>query len=109
MPVVFVLFKGLSKKFFQIPSLRYLRSKAKSSTQKRPPLAKLAVEHEEIKIPRPVMTGLRSFIQGGSRNNPVRSNTTPVASYTDIESLSDEYHAQLHSPTLKQNRTAFAL
>ncbi|CAG8975816.1 hypothetical protein HYALB_00009396 [Hymenoscyphus albidus] len=66
MPVVFVLFKGLSKRF-SIPSLKYFRTKRRRSDNKEAPSAQhsdeILFENEMPQVPRPLITGLRSFIQ----------------------------------------------
>jgi len=106
MPIVFVTFKGFSTRISKITWLRYFRSITNSSTEKNAQLAGPAVENVEIEIPKPVMTGVRSFIQRNFRSNPTRGDTTHTESYVDLESMSDEYHTQLYPQAFRKIRSA---
>jgi len=109
MPVVFVVFKGFSKRIFHIPAVRYFRPRTKQSTGEDAGLAKPSVENDEVEIPRPVMTGLRSFIRRAHRTNPTKGDTTHIESYTELESLRDGYHTHLHPQKSQQNCSASAV
>jgi len=53
-----------------------------------------------IFIPKPTMTGLRSFIRGAPRSQ--QGTELGNLSYGDLDSVTDDYHAQLREGQHKQ-------
>lgn len=107
MPVLPVLIKHVSNKETyrrSISMLRYFRGSSKNSSEGEKGSFKSGSEKNEDKpkvhltIPKPTMTGLRTFIRGGNRSQINKS--VGGESFAQLDSFDDEdYHAQLKRTT----------
>jgi hypothetical protein len=96
MPVVFVVFKGFSQTLSQQRYIKYLRSKTRWATEtasRGPEEGQVSTNQQENYGTRqPPFLSLKSFI---FKPLPSHRQPTQANSYTELESLADEYHAQL--------------
>jgi hypothetical protein len=101
MPIIFVVFKKAVVGNPFVARLLYYRSRRSGPATKEevPPSSDPSERVNRVippdalpEIPRPVMTGMRSFIWKGARTKPVNSE---IVSYHELHSINDDYHQQL--------------
>jgi hypothetical protein len=94
MPVLFVLMKTVAKKEYYPALLRYFRTRrTKASTEGEDQLPGPVTKQVLPAIPKPTMTGLRSFIWKAHRSQA--QATIELETYDELTSVNDDYHAQL--------------
>jgi hypothetical protein len=102
MPIIFVVFKRTGNSFItRLLNYRVRRSK-RSTKEEIPystnPSTSAQSDVPQIKlpqVPRPVMTGMRSFIWKGTRSKPPTQGASQMISLKVLDSINDDYHQQL--------------
>jgi len=99
LPILLVLFKQLAKNNPYIRVVRFLRTLSRTTKIEGGPEKKSVSYRLKHKIPKPIITGLRSFLD---RHGKSESDAGPRDSerYDTLDSVNDDYHTQL-----KQGRT----
>ncbi|KAF2197035.1 hypothetical protein GQ43DRAFT_497190 [Delitschia confertaspora ATCC 74209] len=99
MPVVFILFKRVKLRSSYIAFLSYFRTRNRSGRtagSDNDPRVVPVGEDRLPAVPKPTLTGLRSFIKRVQRSQPGRTTRpTEMSTYSEINSMNDDYHAQL--------------
>jgi hypothetical protein len=103
MPILFVVFKSAFTGDSLFTRLLYYtgrRSRSSTREEGKPSSSQSKGQmndpsrHRLPGVPRPVMTGMRSFIWKGSRSKRTQEDSE-VSSYHELTSVNDEYHRQL--------------
>ncbi|KAF2242994.1 hypothetical protein BU26DRAFT_609705 [Trematosphaeria pertusa] len=96
LPVLFVFLKRVAKSNSYISLVRYFRTRRSdgiSQGQNNDSDHREKSDEIHLTIPKPTMTGLRSFIRKAHRSQPQQSYQ--LESYNELDSVNDDYHAQL--------------
>lgn len=101
LPIFVVLFKRVSKNSSYLKVVQYVHalSGTKKAETRR---AKQSISYRlKQRIPKPVMTGLRSFLE---RHDKGESSVIPSENngYDTLDSVNDDYHAQLKNGRIRR-------
>ncbi|KAF1993950.1 hypothetical protein P154DRAFT_476766 [Amniculicola lignicola CBS 123094] len=98
LPVLLLLIKRLAKTNTYNSIVRYFRTRGTGVSQETQkddmPREEPVFNRLGLKVPKPVLTGLKSFVK---RHGKSRNDTMPLTerSYGQLDSVNDDYHVQL--------------
>lgn len=96
MPVVLAGLKHITKQDSSQRVLRYLKiRRSNGSTEENKPQTKPKYNILNCPIPKPTLTGLRSFIQKSQKSQP--HLLTDVVSYDELGTVNDDYHMHIRT------------
>jgi hypothetical protein len=96
LPILLVLFKKVVQSGSYIRVVRYLRSISTTRTGSDGVKKKSVSYRIKQKIPKPVITGLRSFMDRHGKNE-ASSSTGDDEKYDTLDSFDEDYHTQLRN------------